>query len=69
MARLMAEVEVVKLVCAAACHRLPVMHIYRFFIEQTRLTDRTSPVLPGREGSFDGICVVPELSPPTCGLN
>ena len=57
VARLVAKVEVVKLVGASACHGLSMVQVQRFFIEQTLVADRASPVLPGREGSLDGVCV------------
>src|SRR5438128_7885980 len=68
VARLVAEFEVAKLVGAAACYCLHVMQVQRFFIEQTRLADRASPVLSGREDSFDGVSIIFELSPPASPL-
>ena len=64
VARLVAKVEVVKLVGASACHGLSMVQVQQFFIEQTLVADRASPVLPGREGSFDGVGIMVELGPP-----
>jgi hypothetical protein len=63
-----AKIEVVKLVRAAACYRLSVMHVQRFFIEQTRPADRASPVLPGGEESLEVAFLVAEFSSPACSL-
>src|SRR5205823_14447987 len=52
---------------ARRCRHVPlpaVVQVQRFFIEQARLANRASPVLPGREGAFDWVCLVSELSPP-----
>ncbi len=68
VARLVAKVEVVKLVGASACHGLSMVQVQRFFIEQTLAADRAPPVLPGRKRSLDGVCVKSELSPPASPL-
>ena len=47
VARLVTQFEVVKLVGATACYCLSMVQVQRFFIEQTRLADRTSPLLSG----------------------